>query len=37
VGGATGMVGDPGGKNSERNFLDEVTLEHNVKAITKQV
>lgn len=37
VGGATGMIGDPGGKNSERSFLDEVTLTHNVQAITKQV
>lgn len=37
VGGATWMVGDPGGKSGERNFLDEVTLEKNVAAITKQV
>jgi tyrosyl-tRNA synthetase len=37
VGGATGMIGDPGGKDSERNFLDEATLANNVAAITKQV
>lgn len=29
VGGATGMIGDPSGKSSERNFLDEETLRHN--------
>ena len=34
---ATGMIGDPGGKDSERNFLDEDTVRHNVKCITKQV
>lgn len=27
IGGATGMVGDPSGKNEERNLLDEKTLE----------
>ena len=37
IGGATGMIGDPGGKESERNFLDEKTLQHNVESITKQV
>ncbi len=31
------MIGDPGGKNTERSFLDKETLEHNVQAITKQV
>lgn len=31
------MIGDPGGKESERKFLDEETLKHNVAAITKQV
>jgi tyrosyl-tRNA synthetase len=29
VGGATGMIGDPSGKSSERNLLDETTLRHN--------
>ena len=36
VGGATGMVWDPGGKESERTFLDEATLEKNVAAIWNQ-
>lgn len=35
--GATGMIGDPWGKNSERSFLDETTLQHNVASITTQV
>lgn len=35
VGGATGMIGDPSGKNSERNLLDEPTIEKNVKGIRK--
>ena len=29
VGGATGMIGDPSLKSSERNLLDEATLRHN--------
>ena len=37
VGGATGMIGDPSGKSSERNLLDEKTLQHNQKAIKKQL
>lgn len=37
VGGATGMIGDPGGKDSERSFLSEETLANNVAAITTQV
>ena len=37
VWGATGMIGDPGGKNAERSFLDEETLAHNVKKIEMQV
>lgn len=37
VGGATGMIGDPGGKDAERSFLDAETLAHNVAAITQQV
>lgn len=37
VGGATGMIGDPGGKNSERSFLDDTTLQHNIESITQQV
>lgn len=37
VGGATGMIGDPWGKESERSFLDKETLEHNVSCIAKQM
>jgi len=37
VGWATGMIGDPGGRDSERIFLDEDTLAKNIAAITKQV
>ena len=37
VGGATGMIGDPGGKDSERSFLSEETLEFNIQAIMTQV
>src|ERR1700722_2572120 len=29
VGGATGMIGDPSGKASERQLLDEQTIEKN--------
>jgi len=37
VGGATGMIGDPSGKSSERNLLDEKTLRHNQEAIKQQL
>jgi len=37
VGGATGMIGDPSGKSSERNLLDEKTLRHNQEAIKEQL
>ena len=37
VGGATGMIGDPSMKSSERNLLDEETLRHNQVAIQKQL
>lgn len=37
VGGATGMIGDPSGKSSERNLLDETTLRLNQNAIKKQL
>ncbi|NNE31597.1 MAG: tyrosine--tRNA ligase [Winogradskyella sp.] len=37
VGGATGMIGDPSGKSSERNLLDEQTLRHNQNAIKNQL
>lgn len=37
VGGATGMIGDPSGKSSERNALDEETLNHYVKCLQDQL
>ncbi len=37
VGGATGMIGDPSGKSSERNLLDEATLRHNQEALQEQL
>jgi len=37
VGGATGMVGDPSGKASERKLLDEKELRHNQSRIRKQL
>ena len=37
VGGATGMIGDPSGKSSERNLLDEATLNHYVDCIKGQL
>lgn len=37
VGGATGMIGDPSGKSSERNLLDEEALNRNVKGIQDQL
>lgn len=37
VGGATGMVGDPSGKSSERKLLDAETLEHNLESQKKQL
>jgi len=37
VGGATGMIGDPSLKSSERNLLDEATLRHNQESIKKQL
>jgi tyrosyl-tRNA synthetase len=37
VGGATGMIGDPSGKTSQRQLLDEKTIEHNLKGITKNL
>ncbi len=37
AGGATGMVGDPGGRSEERNLLDVETLTANVAAIKAQI
>jgi len=37
VGGGTGMIGDPSGRSSERNLLDNDTLERNVAGIHAQL
>ena len=37
VGGATGMIGDPSGKSTERNALDEETLNHYVSCLKTQL
>ena len=37
AGGATGMIGDPGGRSTERNLLDRETLDGNLAAITGQL
>jgi len=37
AGGATGMVGDPSGRSSERNLLTREQLEHNVTCIKAQL
>ncbi|MDR2674205.1 MAG: tyrosine--tRNA ligase [Opitutaceae bacterium] len=37
AGGATGMIGDPSGRSSERNLLTPGQLAHNVAGITRQL
>ncbi len=37
VGGATGMIGDPSGRASERNLLDEATLRKNLSGLRRQL
>jgi tyrosyl-tRNA synthetase len=37
VGGATGMIGDPSGKSSERQFLSEETLLANIEGVKQQL
>ncbi len=37
TGGATGMIGDPGWKNAEREFLDTNALDKNQEAISNQI
>ncbi len=37
VGGATGMIGDPSGKSSQRQLLDEKSIEQNLKGIRKNL
>ncbi|MCC8179677.1 MAG: tyrosine--tRNA ligase [Planctomycetes bacterium] len=37
VGGATGCIGDPSGRSTERNLLDMEQVEHNVQSIRRQL
>lgn len=37
AGGATGMIGDPGGRSEERPLLDPDSLAHNVERIQRQL
>ena len=37
VGGATGLIGDPSGRSTERNLLDEDTLQANLESIGAQL
>lgn len=37
MGGATGMIGDPSGKSTERQLLDEETIEKNLKGIKRNL
>lgn len=37
AGGATGMIGDPSGRSSERNLLDDDALAHNLSFIVPQL
>ncbi len=37
AGGATGMIGDPGGKSAERNLLSQDVLDANIAGIEKQL
>jgi tyrosyl-tRNA synthetase len=37
VGGATGLIGDPSGKRTERKLLDTQQVEHNVSCIRQQL
>jgi tyrosyl-tRNA synthetase len=37
IGGATGMIGDPSGKSSERNLLDDATIAANSAALRAQL
>lgn len=37
VGGATGMIGDPSGRSSERNLITHETVENNLQGIRQQL
>ena len=36
VGGATGRIGDPSGRSSERSLLSSQTLDHNLAGLQKE-
>jgi len=37
VGGATGLIGDPSGKSTERNILSQAQVEHNLEGIKENL
>lgn len=37
IGGATGKIGDPSGRNSERNLLENDIIDHNLQSISGQI
>lgn len=37
IGGATGKIGDPSGRNSERNLLENDVIDHNLECIRDQI
>lgn len=37
AGGATGMIGDPGGRSEERNLLDDATLDRHLIGVKQQL
>ena len=37
IGGFTGMIGDPSGRNSEREVIDVEKIKHNISAIKNQI
>ncbi|CAG8673515.1 4290_t:CDS:2 [Dentiscutata erythropus] len=37
IGGATGLIGDPSGRNTERQPMSVTTIEHNVTALNQQL
>lgn len=37
LGGATGLIGDPSGRSTERNLLETETMERNLKNIKRQM
>lgn len=37
IGGATGQIGDPSGRNSERPLMEIASVQHNLAAIQRQI